>query len=391
MEGAPHVFVTDLSALCSALEGLGERVVTRHGITAVVKMVGGHESTIQLVWAPAQGAIFLVEVLPMLIAPTKVEELIRALAFANAQIASPAFQLRKQPAGWKVAYSVCVYLDHEGKLSTRVVVEWLAEIRRVIQERLPELASFGSVSVPPASPAIMPTTSEFVDSVNRATKKLEQIKLATHPALTPAELAQLDDVFRRDLPRFGDRASASKISDAGAQYFDRVRILRLASAAPFPAQTAYAAWLSTGPVVLSHHPSALAAVNAEEISARASDPDLAVALAGIAGVWVGASLMLEVRLNSVNDIPFRGATDEDRASEADIRQRFATQIVPPAVERLGNGVRLTMWIVSESQLRRRSSEIRGGAIAVTEEVLAEVPAFPGKMWATKNNRFVPVG
>jgi hypothetical protein len=93
----------------------------------------------------------------------------------------------------------------------------------------------------------------------------------------------------------------------------------------------------------------------------------------------------------VNDIPFRGASDEDRALEADIRQRFAAQIVPPGVERSSDGVRVTMWIVSESRLRRRISEIRGGAIAVTEEVLADVPAFPGKMWAMKNNRFVPIG
>jgi hypothetical protein len=212
-----------------------------------------------------------------------------------------------------------------------------------------------------------------------------------HPPLTQAELAQLAEVLRRDLPRFGDRVLTAKISDVGGQYWERVRVLRLESASPFPAQAAYAAWLSSGPIVLSHHPSALAAINAEEISARASDPDLAVALAGIAGVWTGASLMLEVRLNSVDDIPFRGATDQDRASEAEIRQRFAPQIVPPAVERLDDGVRVTMWIVSESRLRRRTGEIRSGAITLTEDVLADVPAFPGKMWGMKNNRFVPIG
>lgn len=102
-------------------------------------------------------------------------------------------------------------------------------------------------------------------------------------------------------------------------------------------------------------------------------------------------MMLEVRLGSVDDIPFRRASEVDRASEADIRRRFATQIVPPAVERLSDGVRVTMWIVSESRLRRRVGEIRGGALAVTEEVHADVPVFPGRMWAVKNNRIVPTG
>jgi hypothetical protein len=116
--------------------------------------MGSHRSTIQLVWGPQQqqqGAIFLVEVLPVAVPPTRIDEQIRTLAFANAQIASPAFQVRKQAAGWKVAYSVCAYLDHEGKLSTRVVIEWLAEIRRVIQERLPELSALGTAPVPPST------------------------------------------------------------------------------------------------------------------------------------------------------------------------------------------------------------------------------------------------
>lgn len=400
MASASHTFVTDLQALGVALEGLGERVVTRDGISAVVKPMGNHVSTIQLVWGPQQqqqGKIFFVEVLPVLVPPARVDELMRMLAFANAQIASPAFQVRKQTAGWKIAYSVCAYLDHEGKLSTRVVIEWLAEIRRVIQERIAELSSLGAAPVPAPVPPSPPTStvpsppSEFVEAATRATAKLEKIKPATHPPLTPTEVTQLAEVFRRDLPRFGDRVLTAKISDAGGQYWDRVRVLRVESASPFPAQAAYAAWLSSGPIVLSNHPSALAALNAEEISARTSDPDLAVALASIAGVWTGASLMLEVRLNSVNDIPFRAATDQDRASEAEIRQRFASQIVPPVVERLDDGVRVTMWIVSESRLRRRTGEIRGGAITVTEEVLADVPAFPGKMWGMKNNRFVPIG
>ena len=233
--------------------------------------------------------------------------------------------------------------------------------------------------------------NEFVETVTRANAKLAQIKPSTHPSLSPDQIAQLAEVFRRDLPRFGDRARTAKITDAGAQYMQRVRILRVESPSPFPAQAAYAAWLSSGPVVLSHHPAALAAVNAEERSVHASDRDLSVALASIAGVWTGASLMLEVRLNNVDDIPFRRASDVDRASEAEIRQRFATQIVAPAVERLGDGVRVTMWIVSESRLRRRVGEVRGGALAVIEDVIADVPVFPGRMWAMKNSRFVPTG
>lgn len=235
------------------------------------------------------------------------------------------------------------------------------------------------------------SASEFVEAVTRATSKLQQIQAVGHPPLTPAQVTQLGEVFDRDLPRFGSRALSAKISDVGGVYWERVRILRLDSASPFPAQTAYAAWLSSGPVVLSQHPAALAAVNAEEHSARASDPDLSVAFASIAGVWTGASLMLEIRLHNVDDIPFRHATDNDRASEAEIRRTFGAQIVPPAVERLADGVRVTIWIVSEAHLRRRVSEVRGGALAVTEEVLAQVPTFPGKMWAMKNNRFVPVG
>jgi hypothetical protein len=237
----------------------------------------------------------------------------------------------------------------------------------------------------------VPTSShEFVEAITRATAKLESIAPAAHAPLSSAQIAALGEVCRRDLPRFGDRALTAKIGEAGAQYFERARILRLESATPFPAQAAYVAWLSSGPIVLSGNPSALAALNAEERSPHASDADLAVAIGSIAGVWTGASLMLEVRLAHVDDIPFRRATAEDGASEAAIRQRFATEIVPPSVERLSDGVRVTMWIVSESRLRRRISEVRDGAIAVTEAVLAEVPCFPGRMWGVKNNRFVPI-
>lgn len=232
---------------------------------------------------------------------------------------------------------------------------------------------------------------EYVEAVARATAKLEGIPADVHPPLSPAQVAQLAEAFRHDLPRFGDRATTAKVTDAGAQYFARVRILRVESAAPFPAQAAYAAWLPSGPLVLSGHPSAFDAVNAEERSALAHDPDLCVSLAGIAGLWSGASLMLEVRLNGIDDVPFRRANEPDRDAEADLRRRFGAQVVPPAVERFDDGVRLTMWLVSESRLRRRVSEIRSGAIAVTEEVLAEVPSFPGRMWGVKDKRFVPIG
>lgn len=232
---------------------------------------------------------------------------------------------------------------------------------------------------------------DFVDAVIRATPAIEARPATKHPPLASASIAELGQVFRRDLPSFGDRALDATITDAGAKFFSRIRILRLESAIPFPAQAAYAAWLGTGPVVLTGNPEALHAVNAEERSAVAADPDLAIALAGIVGTWIGASRLLEIRLRDVDDIPFRRANDEDREREAELRRVFASRIEPPGAVRIGDGVRVTMWIVSESRLRLRQVEVGVRGLLATEEVLADVPAFPGAMWAMRNGRFVPIG
>lgn len=209
------------------------------------------------------------------------------------------------------------------------------------------------------------------------------------PPITPEQRAALEDAFRRELPRFERRVATSQITDAVNPFFRKVRVLRLAQG-DFPAEAAYAAWTSFGPVVLSGNPVALVAMCADEKPSHADDPDLAIVLANFGGAWTGASLMSFVQLGSVDDIPFRRASAADLEAEARIRADFAARIHPPRVETLEWGVRVTMWLVSESKLRLRVSETRPNLVTSREDVVADVPAHPGRGWRMVGKRFVPV-
>jgi hypothetical protein len=230
----------------------------------------------------------------------------------------------------------------------------------------------------------------YADFASRTRAKLAAIGPApAWPTITPEQRAALQDAFRRELPRFERRVPTSTIEDNGHPFFRKVRVLRLADA-NFPAELAFAAWTSFGPIVLSGNPVALVAMCADERPAYVEDLDLAIVLANIAGVWAGASLMSFVQLASVEDIPFRRAGPADLEAEARIREAYASRIHPPRVETFAGGVRVTMWLVSESKLRLRVSETRPNLVTTREDVVAEVPAHPGRGWRMVGKRFVPV-
>ena len=99
----------------------------------------------------------------------------------------------------------------------------------------------------------------------------------------------------------------------------------------------------------------------------------------------------ELRVGSVEDIPFRSTSDADRAIEADIRGKFGARIHPAALTSLPDGIRVTLWVASESRLRRRVSEVRNGIASVTETPLADLPIPPGRMWGMVGKRLLPIG
>ncbi len=232
----------------------------------------------------------------------------------------------------------------------------------------------------------------YAAAVSRARTKLAEYGMRpSFGSLSTAHRARLREACARDLPSFADRVNDATITDVGAPFFARVRILRLDSALPFPALVAYAALTPThGPIVLTGRPEGLRAM-CEDEPPPSSDPDLATVLANLAGAWTGASVMLEVRVSGVDEIPFRRVGPHDAAWEREVRLAHGSRITPPALERLDDGVRVTSWLVSESRLRRRAVAVRSATIDVTEEVVAELPVHPGRMWGAVDGRLIPVG
>jgi hypothetical protein len=204
-------------------------------------------------------------------------------------------------------------------------------------------------------------------------------------------VASIVTACERDLPRFAGRVAEAEVTNVAAPYFKRVRVLKLESQVPFPAQTAFVAWTAAGPFVLTGNPAAVTAMCADERPPVISDSDLAVHFAVDAMYWVSASVFNEVRVNTADDIPWRRAGDDDTAREAELREIFGPLLAAAGVAKLEDGLRVTMWVASESKLRFRVADIRRDVITVSETAVADLPIFPGRMWGERDGQFVPVG
>lgn len=232
----------------------------------------------------------------------------------------------------------------------------------------------------------------YAAAVERAGKKYARIAPKHRAAsLTPSTRAALSELLQRDLPRIGARIETAETTDVGAVFFERARVLQIVSNVPFPAQTAYAALTETGPRVLSSHPATLAALCAEDPPTHVDDPDLALVLATQAGFWTGTSLLGDIQLRSIDDIPFRAAGDQDRQREAEVRRTYGDRIAPPGLEVIADGIRLTTWLVGESRLLQRIAEVRGTMVNVVETVVCPLPVHPGRLWGERAGRLVPTG
>lgn len=389
MTQAPaHRFVRDLSELRSALLAMGEnvQVFDEQNATVVFGTHDGLESTIQLIWSEERRALHVVEVYGSVVPHERRQEIFNLVAFANTKVNMPAFQVRKNPGGWKVAFSTCAFVDHEGRLSTRAVTELLLQTRLAGHEiRLIETmtgpAEAEAAKAPEAPKETPPTkqaaaamsedAKKYAAFASRAVEKLAKVPPPpTFPPITIEQRAALAAAFGRDLPRFGPRVATAKIEDYGHPFFAKVRVLRLeAKDAP---EVAYAAWTSFGAIALSGNPVGLIGMCADERPAYADDPDLSIILGNMAAAWTSAGLAKATQLTSIDDIPFRRSTTEDAALEADVRRKFGERIHAPRVEAFDGGTRVTMWIVSEGRLRRRVSEVRPNLVTVKEENLSEL-------------------
>lgn len=388
MTQAPaHSFVRDLAELRQALLAMGEKVEVfeEQNATVVFGTHNGLESTIQLIWSVERGALHVVEVYGSLVPHERRQEVFNLAVFANTKVNMPAFQVRKNPNGWKVAFSTCAFLDHEGRLSTRAVTELLLQTRLAGHEiRLIETmtgpaeaaarAAEAPKETPPTKQAVAAASEDakqYAAFASRTREKLASLPAPpTFPPITIEQRAALAAAFGRDLPRFGPRVATAKIEDYGHPFFSKVRVLGL-EAKDSP-EVAYAAWTSFGAIVLSGNPVGLIGMCADERPAFADDPDLAIILGNMAAAWTSSGLTKAEQLTSIDDISFPRATPEDAALEKEVRQKLGDRIHAPRVESFDGGRRVTMWVVSEGRVRRRISEVRPNLVTVKEEAVADL-------------------
>jgi hypothetical protein len=232
----------------------------------------------------------------------------------------------------------------------------------------------------------------FMAAEERGAAKHKQIAGSpTAVQLTGAERAALTTAFEAKLPRFAGRVAQASATSVGAPFFRTVRVLRLESAVPFPACAAFAALTPSGALVLSGNPESLETLFAAERPAHMNDPDVALMLGLIVGYWTSASLHNNLRVSSVDEIPWRRACKEDQAQETAIRTMYGSQITAPTLARTREALRATLWVVSESWLRRREIAVAHGGVRVTETAVVELPVFPGRMWGNRDGRWVPIG
>lgn len=389
MSGA-HVYATSLPELVQALEARGERATMRGNSTLLFGTIDGIESAMQVVWRADVGAVHFVEVLPYVIGPERTADLLRFLADANADLAVPAFQLRKQPVGSKVAFSTVAFLDHESRLSTRAAGELIKTVRFAVRDAHAPLRALTEAAAP-----TLPSSGDpqvFSTAIDTGQQKLDKLDCdPVEVSLSADEVAAIVKACERDLPRFAGRVAEAEVTNVAAPYFKRVRVLKLESQVPFPAQTAYVAWTASGPSVLTGNPTVVTAMCADERPAVINDFDLAVHFAVDAMYWASASVFNEVRVNTADDIPWRRAGEDDTTREAELRKTVGPQLRPAGVAKLDDGLRVTMWVASESKLRFRVADIRRDVVAVSETAVADLPTFPGRMWGERDGQFVPVG
>lgn len=277
-------------------------------------------------------------------------------------------------------------------MSSRVALESIAAVRRGVRAAHRLLMNIVDDTASAETTEAEDPVEAFKAAAERGAAKHKQIAgPPTAVPLTTAERAALTAAFAAKLPRFAGRVAEASATSVGAPFFRAVRVLRLESAAPFPACAAFAALTPSGALVLSGNPESLGSLFAAEKPAHIEDADVALMLGLIAGYWTSASLHNELRVTNADEIPWRRAGGEDQAQEAAIRTTYGPRISAPSLGRTRGALRVALWVVSESWLRTREIAVNHDGVRMTETPVVALPVFPGRMWGVRDGRLVPIG
>jgi hypothetical protein len=217
----------------------------------------------------------------------------------------------------------------------------------------------------------------------------------TRIQLTPAELAQLRAAAAQDAPSFVDRlALPIDVERVEQPWFRRHHVLEMATGAGSSARTLTVAAGDRAMRVLTGRIDNLQAVAADDPPVGVDGEDAAAAYAACGDGWTSGYALGELRIASVDDIPWQAHLDDDaRQRIAEVRARWGTAIGPEQRQHDRAGWHIRGWWITTRQLIERELIVEpSGQLRRIDQVHEEyLPVPAGRYWKLVNGRVIPVG
>jgi hypothetical protein len=217
----------------------------------------------------------------------------------------------------------------------------------------------------------------------------------TRIELTPAELAQLRAAAATDAPSFVDRLGLPlDVERVEQPWFRHHRILEVATGAGSSARTLTVIAGDRTMRVLTARIDNLRAAAADDPPVGLDSEDGAATYASCGNGWTSAYALGELRIGSVDDIPWQAHLDDDaRQRIAEVRARWGAAIGPETRQRDRAGWHVHGWWIATRQLIERELVVEpSGQLRRIDQVHEEyLPVPPGRYWKLVNGRLVPVG
>lgn len=213
--------------------------------------------------------------------------------------------------------------------------------------------------------------------------------------LPPEDRFGLRAAVERDRPRFSARLDGVLEVEALAQPFFRgVEILDVTSPAPFPPSQINVAWSKTPRRlwVLTGRIDRLCEVALAERPEGLADPKTAIAYALHADAWTSESELGELRIASLDEIPwFPELNEQERALVEGLKLTLGARVQPRKLTMSVAEYQLAFWLISDQRLIERHLRVPlSGALEREDRLHADQLPLPrGRTWGVVDGRYLP--
>ncbi len=353
-------------------------------LVVAIQMMAGVNGAAVLRWGRKPRLFECVTQLPIPFTPERRPAIAGALVIANRALPASAFVVTDKA----IHHVANAFMNEDGTLSTKLVDMAIASTRVACDRHFKTLLGVAmgtGPSAPAAAPAASPAAPRTPPLVSHVPARLAEAQLAALRVLAEAER-----------PTFAPRlqnAAQLLVEEVKNPWFKTHRILFVQSPSPMPALGIMVAMAPDGTLKMVAGKPDVASELARAEGVTLADEAAARPYANVVTSWTRRADFPEMPVASFDEIPFRPTLSEaEKADVERLRGELAGKIAPLAFGAQGEGWRLDVWLVSVSRLIHRVTDVaRDGSLTVTEDVVADLPVFPGRAWGMVNGRLVPTG